>query len=377
MKSTKLLATLLVAGMLFTGCGIKNSQAIIKVNDGVITQNDFEKLMDKQIKNSPIAKMGVDIKSDENGIMYLMTERAVLTQLVLEELLNQEAEARGIKVSNKEVDETIGKIIDQLGGKENLSKVLKENNVSISQFKKDLRTQLKLKKLAQATQNVDVSDKEAKDFYNKNIDKFKHNEQVRAFHILLATDPMLLGQEVRNNSKKELTNDEVSAKVSAKVKENEALANKLAQELKADNSKFTLYAKKYSQDTTTAEKGGDSGYFDAKTMVPEFSKAAFSTKPNTVVGPVKTQFGYHIILVVDRKAAGTEAFDKVKNNLKESLKNEKELKVIDDIVNAAKKKANIEYLDKKYNPDEITKKLTEQLSKMQTEANKAVKTSKE
>lgn len=372
MKSKKLLATLLLAGVLFTGCGVKNSQAIIKVNDAVITESAYNKLFDKQAKNSPLAKMGMNIKDDENGIMYLMSQRAVITQLVIEELLNQEAQARGIEVSNKEVDETISKIIDQLGGKDNLSKLLKDNNVSISQFKSDLKTQLKLKKLAQATGNVNVSDKEVKDFYDKNISKFKHGEQVRAFHILLATDPMLLGQEIRDNSNKELTNDEVSAKISEKVKENEALANKLAEELKADNSKFAQYAKKYSQDTTTAKKGGDLGYFEAKVMVPEFSKAAFGAKPNTVVGPVKTQFGYHIILVADRKAAGTEAFEKVKNNLKESLKNEKELKAIDDIVNAAKKKANIEYIDKKYDPDEITKKLTEQLNNMQEETKKKV-----
>lgn len=376
MNSTKLLSTLLVAGMLFTGCGLKNSQAIIKVNDSVITQDSYNKLFDKQLTNSPLAKMGMDIKSDENGIMYLMTQRAVLTQLVIEELLNQEAQARGIKVSNKEVDETIAKIMDQLGGKDNLSKLLKDNNVSISQFKTDLKTQLRLKKLAQATGNISVSDKEVKDFYDKNIDKFKHNEQVRAYHILLATDPMLLGQEIRDNSKKELTNDEVSSKISEKVKENEALAKKLAEELKADTSKFPEYAKKYSQDTTTAQKGGDLGYFEAKVMVPEFSKAAFGAKPNTVVGPVKTQFGYHIIFVTDRKAAGTEDFEKVKNNLKESLTNEKELKVIDDIVNASKKKANIEYLDKKYDPDEITKKLTEQLNNMQRETNNKKETSK-
>ena len=90
MKSTKLLATLLVAGMLFTGCGLKNSQAIIKVNDAVITQNDFDKLMDKQIEASPFAKMGMgDIKKDKDGVLYLMTERAVITQLVIQELLDQ------------------------------------------------------------------------------------------------------------------------------------------------------------------------------------------------------------------------------------------------------------------------------------------------
>lgn len=377
MKSTKLLATLLVAGMLFTGCGLKNSQAIIKVNDKVITQNDFDKLMDKQLSASPFAKMGLgDIKNDKNGVLYLMTERSVITQLVIEELLNQEAETRGIKVTNKDVDEAINKIIDKLGGKDRLSEILKQNNVSIKQLKSDIKTQVKMQKLAQATENVKVSDKEVKDFYDKNIDKFKHGEQIRAYHILLMTNPMQLGQEIASESKKELSNDELSKKIDEKVKANEELANKIAKELKADNSKFAQYAKKYSQDTTTAQKGGDLGYFEAKVMVPEFSKAAFAAKPNTVVGPVKTQFGYHVILVTDRRPAGTESFDKVKNNLKESLTNEKEIKAIDDIVNAAKKKAKIEYIDKQYDPEAITKKLTSQLEEMQKQANQAAPAAK-
>lgn len=370
MKSTKLLATLLVAGMLFTGCGLKNSQAIIKVNDAVITQNDFDKLMDKQIEASPFAKMGMgDIKKDKDGVLYLMTERAVITQLVIQELLDQESKARGIKVSNKDVDKAIDKIIDKVGGKDNLANMLKQNNVSISQFKSDIKTQVKMQKLAQTAKNVKVSDKEVKDFYNKNINKFKHGEQVRAYHILLMTDPMQIAQEITNNGKKELAESEMNKKIEATVKEREALANKIANELKADTTKFSQYAKKYSHDTTSAQKGGDLGYFEAKVMVPEFSKAAFGAKPNTIVGPVKTQYGYHVILVTDRRPAGVESFDKVKNNLKESLTSEKEIKALDDILNAAKKKANIEYVDKQYNPDEITKKLTKQLEQMQKDAN--------
>ena len=370
MKSTKLLATLLVAGMLFTGCGLKNSQAIIKVNDAVITQNDFDKLMDKQIEASPFAKMGMgDIKKDKDGVLYLMTERAVITQLVIQELLDQESKARGIKVSNKDVDKAIDKIIDKVGGKDNLANMLKQNNVSISQFKSDIKTQVKMQKLAQTAKNVKVSDKEVKDFYNKNINKFKHGEQVRAYHILLMTDPMQIAQEITNNGKKEIAESEMNKKIEATVKEREALANKIANELKADTTKFSQYAKKYSHDTTSAQKGGDLGYFEAKVMVPEFSKAAFGAKPNTIVGPVKTQYGYHVILVTDRRPAGVESFEKVKNNLKESLTSEKEIKALDDILNAAKKKANIEYVDKQYNPDEITKKLTKQLEQMQKDAN--------
>lgn len=377
MKTRKLIATLLVAGMLFTGCGLKNSQAIIKVNDAVITQSEFDNLMDKQIAASPFAKMGLgDIKKDKNGVLYLMSERAVITQLVIQKLLEQEAKTRGIKVSNKDVDEAVNKIIDKVGGKENLSNILKQNNVSIKQFKSDIKTQVKMRKLAQTSKNISVSDKEVKDFYNKNIDKFKHGEQVRAYHILLLTDPMQLAQEIAGDGKKEISEDEMTKKIAEKTKERENLAKKIYEELKADTTKFAQYAKKYSQDTTTAQRGGDLGYFESKVMVPEFSKAVFSAKPNTIVGPVKTQFGYHVILVTDRRPAGVESFDKVKNNLKESLTNEKEIKAIDDILNAAKKKANIEYLDKEYNPDEITKKLTNQLEQMQKEANQTAPSKK-
>lgn len=371
MKSTKLVATLLVAGMLFTGCGLKNSQAIIKVNDSIITQNDFDKLMDRQIEASPFAKMGAgDIKNDKNGILYLMSERAVVTQLIIQELLEQEANARGIKVSGKEVDEAINKIIDKLGGKENLSQMLKQHNVSIGQFKKDIKNQVKMEKLAKTTGNVSVSDKEVKDFYDKNIDKFKHGEQVRASHILLLTDPIQLSQEISDGGKKDISETEMTQKIEKLTKEKEALAQKLAKELQADSSKFNAYAKKYSQDTISAERGGDLGYFEAKVMVPEFSKPAFSAKPNTVIGPVKTQFGYHIIFVKDRRSAGIESFNKVKNNLKESLQSEKSIKAIDDILNASKKKAKIEYIDKQYNPDEITDKLTKQLQQMNIDTNK-------
>ena len=181
---------------------------------------------------------------------------------------------------------------------------------------------------------------------------------------------MQLAQEIAGDNKKELSESEMSKKIEQKVKEKEALANKITKELQADSSKFSAYAKKYSQDTVSAERGGDLGYFDAKVMVSEFSKAAFAAKPNTVIGPVKTKYGYHIIFVKDRRSAGVEAFDKVKNNLKESLRSEKEIKAIDDILNASKKKAKIEYIDKQYNPDEITNKLTKQLNQMNIDTSK-------
>ena len=141
MKTKKLISTLLITGMLFTGCGLKNSQALIKINNTTITQGQFDKLMDKQIAMSPFAKMGgvENFKKDKNGMLYLMTEQRVVSQLVVETLLDQEAKKRGVKVSNKDVDQEVAKVMDKMGGKDRLMEILKQNEVSISQFKDDIK----------------------------------------------------------------------------------------------------------------------------------------------------------------------------------------------------------------------------------------------
>ena len=372
MKKTKLIATLLVAGMLCTGCGIIGGKAVIKVDDQVITKGQIEKAIDKQIASSPLAKAG-NIKANKDSMLYLMTEKSVLNQLIIQAIFDKEIKNRGIKVTEKDVNEAINGIIDKVGSKEQLNKILKDNGVSVRDFKKDIENQVKLKKLAQASSDTKVSDSEVKSFYDSNRQMFTHKEQVRASHILIPTNPTQVEQEIVSTSKKQIEPSKLKKQVDEKIMENRKLAQKLADELKANDSKFENYAKKYSKDYTTAQRGGDLGYFEADRMVPEFAQAAFNAKPNSVIGPVQTVYGLHIIKVVDRVAAGTESFDKVKSDLKERLQTQKELKTLDNIINAAKKKANIVYLDKKYDPNEIEKKLQEQIRGLQEAATGAKK----
>ena len=363
MKGKKLLATLALATILFTGCGIKNQNAIIKINDKAITQAEFDKQMDKAISMSPLAAMG-DLKANKDGFLYLMTSQQVINQMILTELMDQEANERGIKVTNKDVDEALKEIIDQMGGKERLMETLKANGVSVSDFKKDLKTQVKMKKLADSTGNTQVSDKDVEKFYKENPDKFKYPEQVRASHILIGANPYQLQMELTNNGKKKIETEELKKQIEKKIAEKEALAQKLDKELKADPSKFAAYAKKYSEDEASAKQGGDLGFFAKEQMVPEFGEVAFKSKPNTVSDVVKTQFGYHIIMVQDRKAAGSTSFEKAKTNIKEFLTRDKQIGALDELATAAKKKAKIEYSEDRYNPEEIQKKLTTQVNDM-------------
>lgn len=91
-------------------------------------------------------------------------------------------------------------------------------------------------------------------------------------------------------------------------------------------------------------------------MVPEFSKAAFSMKPNTISDKlVKTQYGYHIIMVTDRAAASQDTFEKVKNNIKGYLENQKQIEMIDKLTESLKKNAKIEYINPEYDPANVQK----------------------
>ncbi len=363
MKATKLIATLALSAVLFTGCGIKDQNAIIKINDKSITKAEYDKAIDRAIASSPFAQMG-DLKGNKDGFLYLMTEQGVINQLIIQELLDQEAEERGIKVSNKDVDSALKKIIDQMGGKEKLMEVLRANNVSVGEFKNDVKHQVLMQKLADSAGEIKITDKDCEDYYKKNTEKFKNPEQVRASHILLAANPYQLQEELKANSKKELSEEEIKTKVEAKIEEKKAQAEKLAKELQADNSKFAAYAKKYSQDPGSAKQGGDLGFFAKDRMVPEFAEAAFKAKPNTVTNPVQSQFGYHIIMVTDRRSAGIVPYEKVKSDIKDYLTQEKQVKALDELTAAAKKKSKIEYMDERYNPETIQNKLHKQMDEV-------------
>lgn len=329
MKVSKLVATLALSALLFTGCGVKDN-AIITINDKPVTQGEYDKLIDQAIGQSPFGKMG-DLKGNKDGFLYLMTEQRVVNQLIIQELLNQEADARGIKVTNKDVEAALKKIMEEMGGRDKLAEVLKQNGVSPSQFKKDVRNQVRMQKLADSAGNIKITDKDCEDFYKKNPNKFKNPEQVRASHILIAANPYQIGEELKEKAKKDIPTEELTKKVEAVVAEKKALAEKLAKELQADSSKFAQYAKKYSEDPGSAKQGGDLGFFAKEQMVPEFSKAAFSAKPNTVSDVVKTQFGYHIIMVNDRREAGVTPYEKAKDGIKDYLRTEKQIKALDEL----------------------------------------------
>ena len=362
MKGKKLLATLAVSAVLFAGCGLKSQQAVIKVNDKVITQAQFDKAFDKQADNSVFARMGIKIKENPNGFMYLMIKERVTNELIIKALLDEELAKRKIKVTNADVDEAVKDIIDKVGSKEQLNLILKQNGISSSQFRNDLKEEVKMKKLALQLGDSSVSDAEAKKFYDENVAKFKYPEKVRASHILISANPVEIEEVITSDPKnKELKPEEIKAKVNEELNARKAKADKLYNEAKANIDGFAKLAKDNSDDTTTAVKGGDLGFFAKEEMVPEFSKAAFAQRPNTISPVVQSQYGYHIILVTDRMEAGQEPFEKAKTEIKNYLTNQKQLKLLDDLTESLKKNAKIEFVNPEYDPKNIQDKFQKEV----------------
>lgn len=373
MRGKKLLTTLAVSAVLFAGCGLKSGEAIIKVNNQNITQGQFDAEFDKQAGNGIAKALGIDVKDDKNSFLYMLIKDRVVNELIVKALLNQEMQKRGIEVTNKDVDDAVKEIIDKVGSKEQLDALLKQNGISNSQFKKDLKEEVKMKKLAKELGSSNVSDAEAKKFYNDNISKFKHPDKVRASHILISVNPQEIEEVVKSDpNNKNIDETAVKAKVAAEVQAKEAKANQILAEAKKNPTQFAKLAKENSEDTATANKGGDLGFFAAKEMVPEFSKAAFSMKPNTISDkPVKTQFGYHIIMVTDRSAAGQDPFEKVKSSIKAYLENQKQIELIDKLTESLKKSAKIEYINTSYDPANIQKGVQESIKNSGEAAKKA------
>lgn len=366
MKTVKALVTLALSATLLTGCAAVNKDAIITVNDKSITKSEFQKAFDSVANNSMLAQMGIDLKNDTNSHLHLLIKDRVVNELIVKNLLEQDIEKRKIKVTSEEIDKELRKIIDQIGSKEKFNEILQQNGISSSQFKKDMESEVKMQKLVDNLKPVEISDKEAEKFYKANIDRFKYPQMVKASHILVAADK----DEIRalimaDTANKNLTPAEIDAKVKAELGKKYDKAKKLLTEVKKDPTSFAKIAKENSDDFGSAQQGGDLGYFPKEQMVAEFSKAAFSLKPSTVSDIVVTQYGYHIIMVTDRKEAGQESFDKVKADIKAVLAQQEKINVLQQHVDKLKKEAKIVFVDESYNPDNIQKQIKEKGTKAQ------------
>lgn len=152
--------------------------------------------------------------------------------------------------------------------------------------------------LTQLRQSTVVTDDDLKVAYQENIQQYQVQNRVHAEHILLMT---------------------VGGKTDAEVAEIRKKAEDILAQAKKKGANFEDLAKKYSEDPGSKAKGGDLGWLVQGQTVPEFEKAAFSLNKGEISDLIKTQYGFHIIKVLDKETAHTKTFDEVKDSIRPAL----------------------------------------------------------
>ena len=151
--------------------------------------------------------------------------------------------------------------------------------------------------LAQLRQTTTVSDSDLKKIYDENIQQYQVPNRVHTEHILFLT----------------------TGKTDAEVEEIKKKAADVLAQAKKKGANFEELAKKYSEDPGSKAKGGDLGWLLQGQTVPEFEKAAFSLNKGEISDLIRTQYGFHIIKVLDKETAHTQPFDEVKDSIRAPL----------------------------------------------------------
>lgn len=281
---------------LFSFLGIITAGAIIA---GVVYQVN---------RTDAVASVDGDKITKDQLYEVLMSQGGtdVLDSMIEQKVINKEAEKKSVTVSEKELNKELDALITSYGGEDTFNQALEASGIKEKEVKKDLETNLKAKKLVEDT--IEISEDEMKSYFDENKDSFDQPEQVKASHILV---------------KDEKTANEVKKKLS-------------------DGEKFADLTKEYSTDTASKEDGGNLGYFSKEDMVQEFSDAAFNLKVDAISNPVKTEYGYHIIKVTDKKEAQDANYENSKDEIKQLLLENKFQSEYSTWLEETKKKYDIE-----------------------------------
>ncbi|MEO6053604.1 MAG: peptidylprolyl isomerase [Chthoniobacterales bacterium] len=286
---------------------------VATVNGEKISKAELEDAFNKEVQAAGVPLDS--LSSDQKLAAY----HQILDSLITDRLV--EKQAAGIDVSQAEVDAELAKIKSQFKSEQEFSDYLKKFKQTPASVQKEIKSALQWKKWidAKIAGKDTVDEKEARKFYDENTKEFENPEMVRASHILI------------------LVPEGASPEV---VKQKEAAAQKaLARAQKGED--FTALAKELSEEPGAKDSGGDLKFFAKNQMVPEFANAAFSQKVGDIGGPVRTQFGYHIIKVTEKKPAGTVSYDEAKKQLIGFLQNQKRKASVQAIIQDLRTKANV------------------------------------
>jgi len=251
--------------------------------------------------------------------------REILDGIVAHQLLLQEAKKQGISITDAEVDQMMQGFKSRFPSQEVFEKQLAASKMTEAQLRQRMRedSDTVVNKLIRKTivPTIQVSEADARAFYDQNQQRMKTPPRVHLRHILIAVAPQAPAAD-REKAKQK--------------------AEDLLKQIK-DGGDFAQLAAQNSNDTGSATQGGDLSWVEPGQMVPPFDKAAFALKqPNELSPVVETRFGYHIIQLVERQESQTVPFEQAKARIGMVLRDEKVKEALRAHVQDLKTKAKVE-----------------------------------
>ncbi|MDO6681163.1 SurA N-terminal domain-containing protein [Oceanobacter sp. 5_MG-2023] len=360
-----------VEGIVNIGSG---ETPVAEVGGVEILEPDIQRLIEQQKAN---LRRQFGEQFDENLFNDQLLRESALDQLIQQRVDAVQADRFGLYASTSVVDQAIVNIpafqLDGRFNKEQFLSVLRMNGWTPLTFRASLGEDLKVNQAQQALtmtsiptpyqtrlsamlngelrtvsyveiraqdlmDDIELSDEDVQTYYDDNSSRFQSPEQARVRYVGFDRAALAAAEEVSEDEIKAAYDDylnELSAKeqrssrhilveVSDERSSEEALAK--ANELKAEldaGADFAELAQTSSDDIASGSSGGDLGYISHGTFVPEFETALFAMQQGDISEPVKTEFGYHIIQLLDVKASESDTFEQQHDELAEYIRNEK------------------------------------------------------
>jgi len=351
-QTSNLLVLLLAAGILASGQAVAATSstpapASAAKATGSLTDLFPDKVVAKgkgfEIKRSQLDEVMIGYKSAAAARgqpippeHVTLIEQQILDRLIQIQILMARATDADKASGKATAERRLEAIKTRAGSEERLNLQLKSVGTTPEQLQKKMTEEAIAESVLERDLKLAASDKDAEKFYNDNPSKFEQPEMVRASHILFATKDL--------KTELDLPADQKAAK--------KKLAEEVLKRARAGED-FAKLVKEYSDDPGSKDIGGEYTFARASAdprhaMVPEFEAAAFALKPNEISDIVTTQFGYHIIKLLEKIPAKKIEFSKVSSDIKDYLKTE-QLKSRQQEYNALvaklKKDAGVEILD--------------------------------
>ena len=290
-------------------------RVVAVVNDEVITQSEVDVLLRPWFEQFRSSYSGEDLAIKLNEM-----RRSLLSQLIEDKLVYQEAKKRNIEINDTEIEERITEFRRRFKNEDELARILSAQGMTINKMKERYRQQISIRRLhiMEVRNKILVSPKEIEDYFKTHENEFNQSEKIKLRSITIRKTP----------------EDQGKKDVDAKAK-----AEQILIDLKK-GADFAKIAQAHSEDHN-APSGGELGFVGRGELAKDIDEIVFALNPGELTPVIETSIGYHIFKIEEKQEGKKQSLDEVRKDIQEILFREKAKKRFEDWVKDLKSKAYI------------------------------------